>query len=71
MRSSIAESIISPKVYEAAGLDRKRARRAARQNPNFSETKRWMAEKIMPFLDEVGMINPVARFIYRRAHLMS
>jgi hypothetical protein len=29
-----------------------------------------MAEKIIPFLDEVGMINPVARFIYRRAHLM-
>jgi hypothetical protein len=66
----IAESIISPKVYEAAGLDRKQARRAARANPNFHETKRWMAEKIMPFLDEVGMINPVARLIYRRAHLL-
>ncbi len=66
----IAESLISPKVYEAAGLDRKQARRAARRNPNFDETKRWMAEKIVPFLDEVGMVNPVARFIYRRAHLL-
>ena len=66
----IAESIISPKVYAAVGLDPKAARRAARQNKNFHETKLWMAEKIIPFLDEVGMINPVARLIYRRAHLM-
>jgi hypothetical protein len=66
----IAESIISPKVYAAAGLDPKRARRAARKNPQFHETKRWMGEKIMPFLDEVGMLNPVARLIYRRAHLI-
>ncbi|MDT4941563.1 MAG: hypothetical protein QOJ34_1652 [Pseudonocardiales bacterium] len=66
----IAESIISPKVYDSVGLDPKQARRVARQNPNFRETKTWMAEKIMPFLDEVGMINPVARWIYRRAHLM-
>ncbi|HET8582558.1 MAG TPA: diiron oxygenase [Jatrophihabitans sp.] len=66
----IAESIISPKVYAAVGLDPKAARRAARQNRNFHETKLWMAEKIIPFLEEAGMVNPVARFIYRRAHLM-
>jgi hypothetical protein len=66
----IAESIISPKVYESVGLDPKQAHRIAQQNPNFAETKTWMAEKIMPFLDEVGMINPVARWIYRRAHLL-
>jgi hypothetical protein len=66
----IAESIISPKVYESVGLDPKQARRVARRNPEFQATKRWMGEKIVPFLDEVGMINPVARFIYRRAHLM-
>ena len=66
----IAECIISPKVYRSVGLDEKQARRVAKQNPNFHETKTWMAEKIMPFLDEVGMINPVARWIYRRAHLL-
>jgi hypothetical protein len=66
----IAESIISPKVYASVGLDEKAARRVARDNPQFHETKRWMGEKIIPFLDEVGMINPVARWIYRRAHLM-
>jgi hypothetical protein len=66
----IADSIISPKVYESVGLDLKQARRAARRNPEFHATKQWMAEKIIPFLDEVGMINPVARLIYRRAHLI-
>jgi len=66
----IAGSLISPKVYEAVGLDSEQAARIARGNPNFHETKAWMAEKIIPFLDEVGMVNPVARLIYRRAHLI-
>ena len=66
----IAESIISPKVYASVGLDTEQARQVAKGNENFHATKTWMAEKIMPFLDEVGMINPVARWIYRRAHLL-
>jgi hypothetical protein len=66
----IAGSLISPKVYEAVGLDRKAATKAARGNPNFHETKAWMAEKIMPFLDEVGMVNRFTRVLYKRAHLM-
>lgn len=66
----IAGSIISPKVYESVGLDAKQARRVAKDNSNFHVTLAWMAEKIIPFLDEVGMMNPVARWIYRRAHLM-
>lgn len=66
----IADCIISPKVYEAVGLDAAEAHKAARRNPEFHRTKEWMAEKIVPFLDEVGMINPVARVIYRYAHLL-
>lgn len=66
----IADCIVSPKVYEAVGLDPSEAQRVARSNPSFQATKRWMAEKIVPFLDEVGMMNPVARRIYRRAHLI-
>jgi hypothetical protein len=69
----IADCIVSPKVYESVGLRgraARQARRTARHNPRFHETKLWMAEKIVPFLDEVGMINPVARLVYRRAHLM-
>ncbi|MBO0825941.1 MAG: diiron oxygenase [Actinobacteria bacterium] len=66
----IVDNLVSPKVYAAVRLDPRRARRVARDNTSFHATKRWMAEKIVPFLDEVGMMNPVARRIYRRAHLM-
>jgi hypothetical protein len=66
----IADCIISPRVYESVGLDAAQAHKAARRNPEFHQTKQWMAEKILPFLDEVGMINPVARAIYRYAHLL-
>jgi hypothetical protein len=65
----IARSLISPKVYASVGLDEKHARKVARTNPHYQETTRWMAEKIVPFLEEVGMVNRTARAIYRWAKL--
>ena len=67
----IVRSLVSPKVYDSVGLDRAEARTAALANPNYRRTTLWMAEKIMPFLAEVGMTNRTARAIYRRANLMS
>ncbi len=66
----IARSLISPKVYAAVGLDQRRAAKAARANPQHQATTRWMAEKILPFLEEVGMVNRTARAIYRWANLV-
>ena len=66
----IAESMISPDVYEQVGLDPREATRAARTNPNFHETRRWMAEKIMAFLDEQGMVTWYSKPIYGLAHLI-
>src|SRR3954447_14271198 len=66
----IAESMISPQVYAEVGLDPAEALRAARSNPNFHATRRWMAEKIMTFLGEQGMVTWYARPIYRAAHLL-
>src|SRR4051812_47994494 len=57
----VAESMISPKVYAAAGLDPVDAVRAARGNPNFHQTRRWMAEKIMTFLADQGMVTWYAK----------
>lgn len=62
--------LINPDVYEAVGLDRRRAAREARRNPNNHETRRWLGEKIMAFLDEQGMITWNAKPIYRLAHLI-
>jgi hypothetical protein len=66
----VAESLISPDVYEQVGLDRTEASRAARANPHWQESRRWMAEKIMAFLDAQGMLAWYARPIYRAAKLI-
>lgn len=66
----IVRALVSPKVYDSVGLDRRAARKAALANPRYRETTLWMAEKIMPFLEEVGMVNRTARAIYRYANLM-
>lgn len=66
----VMHSLISPDVYAAVGLDRKEAMRAARRNPHNHETRRWMAEKIMAFLDEQGMVTRASRPVYRAVHLI-
>jgi hypothetical protein len=66
----VVDVLISPEVYAAVGLDPKRAARAARANPHHRETRRWMAEKIMAFLDEQGLVTWSSRWIYRRAGLI-
>ena len=66
----VAESMISPDVYKQVGLDPREATKAARNNPNFHETRRWMAEKIMAFLSEQGMVTWYSKPIYAAAHLV-
>jgi para-aminobenzoate N-oxygenase AurF len=66
----VADALISPDVYAQVGLDRDEAVRAARTNPNWHESRRWMAEKIMTFLDEQGMLTWYSRPIYGLAHLV-
>jgi hypothetical protein len=66
----VAESLISRDVYAEVGLDPDEAIRAARSNPNWHESRKWMAEKIMEFLDEQGMVTWYAKPIYQLAHLV-
>ena len=44
--------------------------KAARSNPNFRATRRWMAEKIMTFLTDQGMVTWYSRPIYKVARLV-
>ena len=62
--------LINPKVYESVGLDPREAARVARNNPYHQQTRRWMAEKIMAFLDEQGMVSWTSRPIYRLVNLL-
>jgi hypothetical protein len=66
----VAESMISPKVYAEVGLDPVEAVKAARSNPHFADTRRWMAEKIMTFLADQGMVTWYSKPIYKLARLV-
>jgi len=62
--------LINPEVYASVGLDPKATAKVARRNPNNHETRRWMASKIMSFLDEQGMVTWSSRPIYKLVHLI-
>jgi hypothetical protein len=62
--------LINPEVYASVGLDPKEAAKVARNNPYNHDTRRWMAEKIMKFLDEQGMVTWSSRPIYKLVHLI-
>lgn len=49
-------SLVHPDVYTSVGIDPKVGRRAALSNPNYRETIAWMGEKVMPYLEEQGMV---------------
>ena len=66
----VVSVLINPKVYEAVGLDPKRAVREARRNPHYKQTRRWLGEKIMAFLDEQGMVTWNAKPIYKLVSLI-
>jgi hypothetical protein len=67
---SVANILIHPRVYTSVGLDPKHARAIAAANPHHHETLHWMAEKIVAFLTDVGMIGGPSKTLWRRAHLI-
>lgn len=66
----VVSSFIDPAVYPAVGLDRREARAAAAANPHHRETRLWMAEKVMAFLTEQGMVGGPSTAVLRRAGLL-
>jgi hypothetical protein len=49
-------SLVHPAVYAAVGIDPREGRRAALGNPHYRATIAWMGEKVMPYLEEQGMV---------------
>ena len=68
--AGVAASLISPQVYRSVGIAPRDGLKAARSNPNYAETRRWMGEKIMAFLDEQGMVTWYSRPIYKLVSLV-
>jgi hypothetical protein len=49
-------SLVHPDVYKSVGIDPMVGRRAALGNPSYRATIAWMGEKMVPYLDEQGLI---------------
>lgn len=63
--------LIDPRAYKRAGLDPTQARKAALANPHYQETLRWMAERLVRYLDEVGMLKGrLTTNLWRRSYLL-
>ncbi|MDT7655599.1 MAG: hypothetical protein QOF38_314, partial [Pseudonocardiales bacterium] len=68
---SLVRLMLHPDVYQGVGVDPKQARRAARANPNYQQSIRWMGERIVGFLTEAGMIKGVVtKALWRRSFLL-
>ncbi|HTZ45576.1 MAG TPA: diiron oxygenase [Jatrophihabitans sp.] len=66
----LTNALIDPRVYESVGIAPKTGRAAALANPHHQQTRRWMAEKVMPFLTEVGIVGGPSTVLYRKAFLI-
>jgi hypothetical protein len=52
------------------GIDPHEGRVAALTNPNYRATIAWMGEKVMPFLEEQGMVGRAQRKVWKASFLM-
>ncbi|TQF69442.1 diiron oxygenase [Rhodococcus spelaei] len=66
----VVTSLVNDKVYEAAGLNPKQARAAARANRHYQDKIREGSAKTIEFLDEVGLIGGPSALLLRRAHVV-
>jgi len=66
----VMRSLVSPRVYLAVGLDPREARRTALGNPHYQETIRWSGERIVKFLDDVGLVGPPGMRWWRKSFLL-
>ncbi len=59
-----------PVSYRRAGLDGRKGRRVARANPHYHEIQRTGFAPLAAFLEEVGLMGPIARRLWRRTKFL-
>ena len=60
----------NPVPYRRAGLDGEKARGVARANPNYHAIQRMGFAPLAAFLQEVGLIGPIARRLWKRTKFL-
>jgi hypothetical protein len=64
-------SLVHPDVYKSVGIDPAEGRRTALANENYRATIAWMGEKVMPYLQEQGMVGGgYNRKVWRESFLL-
>lgn len=63
--------LIHPRVYAAVGLDVDEARQAAADNPDWLETRRWAARKVVAVFDDLDLLRGPGRFYWKRAGVLA
>jgi hypothetical protein len=66
----ICRSMINPRVYAAVGIDPKVGERAALHNQQYRDSVHWAGERIMSFLDEVGLVGSPGMSLWRKSFLV-
>jgi len=67
---AVVDCMIHPKAYAAVGIDPREGRRAALANPHHQEHRRWMSEKVVEFLTEVGLIGGPSKRIWKHGYMI-
>ncbi|MEU8240782.1 diiron oxygenase [Actinoplanes missouriensis] len=63
--------LVDPRVYRAVGIAPEEGRRAARANPYFRETMRWAGERVVTYLDDLGLIGGPGAALWRASGLLA
>lgn len=66
----VTRAFINPGVYKAVGIRPKDGVEAALTNPNWQNTITWAGEKIMPFLQESGLVGLPGMYFWRKSFLL-
>jgi hypothetical protein len=63
-------AFINPDVYKAVGIRPRDGVQAALTNPHWQNTIAWAGERIMPFLDEAGLVGRPGMTFWRKSFLL-
>jgi hypothetical protein len=66
----VTRAFINPGVYEAVGIRPEEGVEAALTNPNWQETIHYSGDRIMPFLQESGLVGNPGMYFWRKSFLL-
>ncbi|WP_216214295.1 AurF N-oxygenase family protein [Amycolatopsis aidingensis] len=66
----VVRALVNPRIYKSVGIAPKEGVKAAWSNPHWQQTIRYAGERIMPFLQENGLVGAPGMHLWRRSNLL-